>query len=327
MTFTRRHMFLSSAALALTAARPRPVRATAAPTPLRIAVLKFGTVNWELETIRSEGLDSKHGVEVIPQGIASSAAAKIAFEGGQADMLVADWIWVARQRAAGRDYVFAPYSRAVGGIMVPGDSPLTSLQDLRGKRIGIAGGPLDKSWLIFQAHAALQGFDLAREAEPVFGAPPLIMRKGLTGGLDAVLNYWHFSAKMRAQGFRTLINVADAAREMGAGDEIPLLGYVFREELAANAPEAVTGFLAASRDGKALLASSDAAWDALRPRMNAASEAEFTAMRDGFRAGIPNGPVDRKAAAALFAILSKQGGNALVGNARTLPDGVFYGEG
>jgi NitT/TauT family transport system substrate-binding protein len=36
---------------------------------------------------------------------------------------VADWIWVAQQRADGKDYVAFPYSTAVGGILVGADSP------------------------------------------------------------------------------------------------------------------------------------------------------------------------------------------------------------
>lgn len=60
-------------------------------------------------------------------------------------MAVADWIWVARQRAAGKPYVFLPYSRAVGGVVVPSGSNAETLADLSGQKIGIAGGPLDKS--------------------------------------------------------------------------------------------------------------------------------------------------------------------------------------
>ena len=58
-------------------------------------------------------------------------------------MVVADLIWVATQRAAGQDYVFIPYSTAVGGLLVPkqrrADAPRP-----RGGKIGIAGGPIDK---------------------------------------------------------------------------------------------------------------------------------------------------------------------------------------
>ena len=55
--------------------------------------------------------------------------------------------------AAGMDLVFVPCSRAVGGLVVRADSPARGLRDLAGGQIGIAGGPVDKSWLILRAQA------------------------------------------------------------------------------------------------------------------------------------------------------------------------------
>lgn len=73
---------------------------------LRVAVLKFGTVNWELNTIRHHDLDTSNGFTLDVQGMAGSAAAKVAFQGGATDVIVSDWLWVARQRAAGKDPTF-----------------------------------------------------------------------------------------------------------------------------------------------------------------------------------------------------------------------------
>ncbi len=293
---------------------------------LKAAVLKFGTVNWELNTIVHHKLDAKHGFSLEVQGVAGEAAGKIAFQGGTADMIVTDWIWVARQRAAGKDFVFIPYSKAVGGLMVPANSPAKSLADLKGGKIGVAGGPLDKSWLLLQALAKKRhGFDLAREAEPVFGAPPLIFKQALKGEIAGAINFWHFMAKMEAAGMRRLISVAEAATALGLDPETPLLGYVVKGELVREKPELVTGFAAASRDAKQLLANDDAEWDRLRPVMNAADDAEFNALKAGFRAGIPSPvPIDEKAAARLLAVMAELGGKDLVGDATTLPDGVFY---
>ena len=137
---------------------------------VRAAVLKIGTVNWELDTIKRNGFDKAAGFELVVQPFADKGATRVALEGGEADVAVADWIWVARQRAAGKDYVFIPYSKAVGGVVVGKDSTAKSLQDLKGAKIGIAGGPVDKSWLILQAYAEQEyGMDLAAGTEQVFG--------------------------------------------------------------------------------------------------------------------------------------------------------------
>ena len=291
--------------------------------PLRLGALGFGTVNWELDTIRREGLDTRHGfeLEVVPMG--GGSASKIAFEGGAVDAIVSDWLWVARQRAAGRDYVFIPYSTAVGSIVVGPDSDITSLADLKGRRIGVAGGPLDKSWLILQAYAARElDFDLAGESEAVFGAPPLIYKTALNGGADAMVNYWHFLAKAKAKGFREVVSVADAARALGLDPETPLLGYVLRERDLAKHPEWARLALA-SREAKERLRD-DAAWEPLRERVRPADEAEFEALREGFRAGIPPArPGDEAAAGRFLALMRKLGGEKLVGDVSELPPGTF----
>ncbi len=301
-----------------------------ADTPtLRAAVLKFGTVNWELNTIQHHGLDAASGFDLEVQGMAGGSAAKVAFQGGEADVIVSDWLWVARQRAAGRDYVFIPYSKAVGGIMVPEDSTAQDLTDLSGMQIGIAGGPLDKSWLILQAYAAKNHeMDLAAETEQVFGAPPLIFGAATSGEVAAAINFWHFGAKMTAGGMRTLLDVSEASADLGLDPETPLLGYVVKGELMRDNPELVTGFAAASRAAKDILATDDAEWDRLRPNMNADNDAQFAALVAGFRAGIPvAGPIDEAAAGRMLELMYDLGGAELLGNATELPEGTFLQNG
>ncbi len=300
--------------------------AASAETPvLRAAVLQTGTVNWELDTLKHNGFDTANGFELSLLGVAGGSAAQVAFQGEEVDVIVSDWLWVARQRAEGRDYIFIPYSKAVGALLVPEGSTAKSLADLRGGKIGIAGGPLDKSWLILRAYAEkMHGLDLVTETEQIFGAPPLIYKTGLQGELDGAINFWHFLAKMEAGGMTPLITVDDAARELGLDPETPLLGYVLRGEMLRDHPDLVKGLAAASRATKDLLASSDAAWDRLRPIMNANSDAEFVALKAGFIEGIPaDQPVDIDAAARMLALMADLGGKDLIGAATTLPDGVF----
>lgn len=292
---------------------------------LRVATLKFGTVNWELDTISHNGFDTANGFTLTVQGLAGSAAAKVAFQGGTADVIVSDWLWVARQRAAGKDYVFIPYSKAVGGLLVGKDSSAQSLADLKGAKIGIAGGPLDKSWLILQAYAAqVHGLNLAGETEQVFGAPPLIFKSALSGKVAAAINFWHFMAKMEASGMRKLVDIADAAEALGLDPETPLLGYVVKGELLRDDPELVRGLTAASHAAKAMLARDDAEWIRLRPRMNAKTDGQFEALKAGFRAGIPApGPIDEAAADRMLQLMVEVGGEKLLGAATTLPKGTF----
>lgn len=319
MSFLR-HVFATGVVLATTA-----TMALADLPVLRAAVLKFGTVNWELNSIAHHGLDKANGFELSVQGMAGNSATRVAFQGGEADVVVADWIWVARQRAAGKDYVFIPYSKAVGALYVKSDSGIKDLGDLAGKKIGIAGGPVDKSWLLLRAYAEQKhGLDLAGSTEQVFGAPPLIFKSALSGEVDGAINFWHFGAKMEAKGLTPIMSVAEAASEMGLSTDTPLLGYVVKGAMLRDTPELVHGLYAASRAAKGILETDDAEWDRLRPKMNAKDDASFAALKAGFRAGIPNpGPVDEAAAAKLLELMAKLGGEKLVGDATSMPEGVF----
>ena len=314
--------FLTALVLGCAAALP----AAAQDLPVvRAAVLKIGTVNWELETITANGFDTAHGFKLEMVPYADNGATRIAVEGGEADMAVADWIWVARQRAEGKDYVVIPYSRAVGGLLVPGGSDAETLADLRGGKIGIAGGPLDKSWLILRAYASQEyGMDLKAETEQVFGAPPLIFKSGLSGDYAGAINFWHFLAKMKAAGMRELISVERAAEALGLDPDVPLLGYYFKQGFLADHEGLAQAFYEASRDAKALLAEDAAAWEALRPQMNASSDAQFEQLRGDWLAGVPQrGPVDAAAADKLLSLMAELGGAELVGQADHVPDGLF----
>ena len=108
---------------------------------------------------------------------------------------------MSRQRAEGRPYTFVPYSLTVGGLIVRPDSGIRELADLRGKRLGVAGGPVDKSWLFFRAYGRrVLGEDLGKLVEPSFGGPPLLNELVLRGELPAVLNYWQYGARLKAAG-------------------------------------------------------------------------------------------------------------------------------
>ncbi len=293
---------------------------------LTIGSLASGTVRWELDTIQHYGLDKAEGFELKIVELAGNPATQVALAGGEVDAIVSDWLWVAQQRAEGKAYVFIPFSTAVGALLVPEGSPAQSLADLKGKRIGIAGGPVDKSWLILRAYARQEtGEDLAAVTEQVFGAPPMIYEAGLSGEVDGAINFWNFLAKMKVHGMRELITVADAAKALGLDPATPLLGYVMDEKLVQEKPELAAALKRASRAAKDLLLTDEAAWERLRPIMNADDDAEYAALRDGWRQGVPaDAPVDEANAAKVFALMVELGGEELLGKVTALPEGVFY---
>ena len=306
---------------------PRLAHAAAALPPVRLGVLAFGTVQWVASVIRERGLDAAHGFRLETQPLANNDGAKVALLGGAVDIIVSDWLFTGAEQAEGLRLRFAPFSSASGALVVGRRSGIRSFTDLAHRRLGVAGGPFDKSWMIVRAAARKQdGIDLAKVADVVYAAPPLLGPELERGRLDAVLTYWNFAAALELAGFRPLVTVSACATAIGLPPHPPLIGYVFKETWAKQNLASIRGFLAASAAAEDVLARSDAAWRAIRPLMHAPDDRLFVLLRRRFRAGIVHAtPAEVEAAAErLFAILHALGGSAATGGLARLPSGVFW---
>ncbi|WP_430913649.1 ABC transporter substrate-binding protein [Methylobacterium sp. sgz302541] len=319
---SRRGVLAAAASLLL----PRP--ALAGET-VRLGVLPFGTASWEAAVIKARGLDTANGFTLETVKLAGTDAARIAFQGGQLDAVIGDLIWAAKLRNEGRGVKFVPYSSTEGALMVPADSPIKGLADLAGKRLGVAGGALDKNWILLRAQAREAGrLDLESAARIAYGAPPLLTQKLEVGELDAALLYWTNCARLEAKGFRKLVSADDIMRAFGAKGSVTLIGYLFSAE-ALRQPEAVQGFARASAAAKEALATDPSAWDVVRPLMAAEDEPTFEALKRNFLAGIPRRPlgVERADGETIYAALAKLGGERLVGTGTSLPPDLYLDAG
>jgi NitT/TauT family transport system substrate-binding protein len=324
MMISRRDVIRVAGLTALSAALP--IDRALAAAKVRIGVLKFGTVSWELDTLKHHRFDAANGIDLDTVYFAGEDATNVALQAGEVDVIVSDWLWVSRLRSEGEDLTLAPYSTAVGAVMVSQESPIRTVADLSDKKIGVAGGPLDKSWLLIQALARRDhGLDLAASNEIVFGAPPLMSEKAIQGELDAVLNFWHFCARLEVNGFRRLIGAEDAAKALGASGPVSALGYVFHEKWADENSDAANGFVKASAQAKDLLKTSDEEWLRLAPLVRAEGK-ELERLRDRYREGIPRRPVAEEEADAgkLYRVLAEIGGEKLVGSAPEMAPGTFW---
>jgi NitT/TauT family transport system substrate-binding protein len=313
MRIGRRALLLAPLAVAL------PARAA---TPIRVGTLRYGTVAWEMDVIRTHGLADGTAIEMVE--FAGSPATQVALQGGRVDIIVQDWLWVARQRASGADFTLSPSSGALGAVMVPADSPIKTVADLAGKRLGIAGSPLDKSWLILRAYAMRTAkIDLnVAVADKNFGPPPLLAQQLAAGRLDAVVTYWPFAARAEAAGQHPLLMIEDAVASLG-GQGVSFLGYVFSEAWAKANAGPVATFVAASAKAREILLKDDAEWQRLKPLTGAANPAELVHLRDWYRRGVP-GPADQAVASRLYDLLAAIGGPDLVGPAAHLTPGTFW---
>ena len=296
---------------------------------LRIGSLQYGSVNWELKLIKELQLDKKNNFDLEIVELASKNAAAVALQGGAVDMIVTDWFWVSRQRNEGRNFSFVPHSMAAGGLIVHNESGISNLSDLRGKKIGIAGGQVDKSWLILRTYFKKTfNEDLKKNSRQIFGAPPLLNKKIKQKSFDAILTYWPYQAKlMTDDSFSKVINITDIIEKLDIPSGVPVIGWVFKDNWAESNENILRDFLLVSKYSKELMLESDAIWQKVRPFMNGEDDRLYVNLREAYREGIPNKDFSEEqiqGSTKLYSILSKIGGKELVGKATSLSPGTFW---
>jgi NitT/TauT family transport system substrate-binding protein len=295
---------------------------------IRIGMLASGTVNWEVMAARNEGFDKANRIAIEGIRLASPDAAKIALQGDAVDLIVTDWIWVAQQRAARQgDFTFIPYSAHQGMVLVRADAPIDSLVGLKGKRIGVAGGGLDKNWLLLRGVMMEKyGLDPETAAQPVFGAPPLLTQQLRLGRLDALLTYWHFAVKLEAEGYRRLVDGRALLESLGADPQMASLGFVFRERWARQHRDVLEGFLRAMNSARDALCTVEEIWARVAFLTGETKPEIQQALRKGYCAGrsTVTGPAQQASAEKVWALLRRVGRANRSSGLPGLPTGVFW---
>ena len=294
---------------------------------IKIAVLKYGSVNWEYNVIKHHKLDKKNNIKIKKVEITNKDASAVAFLSKSVDIFVTDWIWVSKQRNKGNLVSFYPYSNSAGGLMIKKGEKIDSFLDLKNKKIGVAGGSLDKSWLFLRAYAIKK-----YEKDPLtffktsFAAPPLINGLLRNNQLDAGYNYWNYTARLEALGYEEFLTLKDILPYIGIEGELPLIGYVFRESFVQKNLETLHGFIKASNEARKILKTSDNEWLRISEMTGAKNQLMLEKIRDGFRKGIPsdNHQLMRKNIQHAYKILSQIGGEELVGSSSSLASGTYW---
>ena len=295
-------------------------------TTLRIGVQASGTLEWELAALQDDPQIKSSDFQLEIQHVANAESGKIALQSGAVDMIVSDWIWVSSLRATGSDFTFYPYSNTSGALIVAEKSPIQAIKDLKGKRLGIAGGELDKNWLLLQALAQKEQLDLNASVEKTFGAPPLINEQIKQNRVDAVLTYWHFAARLEAQGYRQIIDGRGILKGLGIAENVPSIGFVFKQSWAESHKQAINNFFKAGKEAKKRLCTSDAAWQKVIPLTQTDDVAIQTKLRQGYcEGGIEQwGEKEQQAADRIYTMLRTLSNNQLTGNSEHLQPGTFW---
>ncbi len=294
---------------------------------LRIGVLAFGTVNWELDVLKHHNLDKKYGFDLDVVELASKNAQLVSLQSKDVNMIVNDWIWVNTQKVKGKNFSFYPYSKATGTLLVNENSNINTLLDLKGKHLGIAGGVYDKTWLLFRAYSKSKyDIDLKDIVNPLFASAPILYKKMQDDSLQAAINFWHFNAKLESKNIKALIEISEILKELDIQKDVSFVGWTFDTKFANENKDLINAFLKASKESKEILKNSDEEWNRIKEQMSVKNDKEFEALKNGYKKGIIE-EFDENSIGDLqkvFKILLKEGGEKFVEDSTSLDNSIFW---
>ena len=250
---------------------------------IRMMASPYGTQSFIPFVIKKYKLDEKYGFELERISFADAKASSAALQTGGAELAILDWTGLALMRNAGIDVIgVAPFLTYVSVIVVPENSPIKGIPDLKDKKFGIFSRT-SSDWILVDAAARKKyGLDLAKEAELQEGAPTLLRGALEQGNIDATIMFSSISPDMIASGkYKAIFTIRDVTAELGL-PPAPYLMVASTERYAKEKPQNVKAFVAAYKEVVDILKTDQSVWDEQGANMKLSGEA-LTVYRDQIR--------------------------------------------
>ncbi len=289
---------------------------------LRLTNNEAGTNAFAVYTMRKFNLDKKHGFQLAAMPVGTSQSAMTMLQAGGADMVVSDLMVLASLRNGGVHLIaVVPMFRWGDHIIVPTDSPIHTLGDLRGKIFG-TDSRNDTTWFVIKA-AALKQYHLDLDTDATIQAGGISLLRGLAeqGRLDATFMYNNITPAMTVTGkFRVLYQMRDLISMIGLDGDVPFLFHSVSEAYATAHPANVRAYLAAYRDAIEILNKDDDLWMEQGRRMKMSDDA-IPPLRDEMRQDLMSRfePTTEAAVRNIFDVLLATAGEKALGMSK-LPD-------
>ena len=247
--------------------------AAVAADKVKVVALE-GSQLFPVQIMQTKGIAAKHGIEIDLQRVASPTASYTVMQSGDFHIGFGGWLSVAVLRAKGfkLSNVYSMVGYTVE-MMVKADSPLKSLADLKGKRLGLFGGPnAATTWLFRVLSVKYFGSDPTKDAQIHFGAPPLLIGMLDRGELDAVLILDPFITQLLETGkYRSIGNLGNLWREK-TGQQPMLVAVTVNEPWAKANPDVVKRFLVAYKEALIYLKTRPEVWPEIAKAMRVKTE-------------------------------------------------------
>ena len=196
-------------------------------------------------TMIDQGIDRKYGIAAEYKAYPTLDGLFTAIRGKEVDVGFAGWTAIAQFRSKGFPVTtIFPVGRGVTvDVIVPAASPIKSIADLKGKKVGSFAGAAGTATVLFRVITSkFNGFDPGKTGELQFAGPGLLPTLLDKGEIDAAVMFDPLAAKLEGSGkYRSIGNLADAYKA-GTGDDFLWIGYSTNDDFMLAEPEALTNF-------------------------------------------------------------------------------------
>lgn len=206
------------------------------------------------------GLDKKYGFQLEYSAYPTLDGLFNAIRGKQADVGFGGWTAFSQFRMQNFPVMsIFPVGRGTSlDILVPVNSPIKTVDDLKGKKVGSYAGAAGTATVLFRVVTSkYYGFDPAKTNHMQYAAPGLLTKLMSDGELDAALLFDPLAAKAIASGqFRVVGNLGDLYKKH-TGKEFLWITYATNDEFAAKHPQALLALNKAWKEAVAYIQKND----------------------------------------------------------------------
>jgi NitT/TauT family transport system substrate-binding protein len=231
--------------------------------------IRFGhvqsTTSFPLNFGIERGIFKRRGLTVVPKPYADFGALYIGHRAGEIDMGSGGMASIVELHARGVPLkVIWGSSRMNNDILVRVGSPIKDPGQLKGKRIGVLGGPSSTSAnMLMAVLQAYYGFDPRKDGSVQYGASALLASLLQRNEVEAFMSNDPITAIELAKGHVKSIGEIGRIHASHGGHHPTVGGISVSDQLAAEHPDAVGAFLVAWMEAVNILKKERTVWQDL----------------------------------------------------------------
>jgi ABC-type nitrate/sulfonate/bicarbonate transport system substrate-binding protein len=241
-----------------------------------------GSQLFPITVMQTKGIADRYRLKVEPRMTAGPEAVYTQMQGDDFEIAFGAWAKAVQLAAAGtkvvNTYSMLGYDNQ---ILVPEDSDVRTIADLKGKKIGLFGGPGSGTTLLFRLLAKkYYGFDPQTEAQLFYGAPGLLTGQLRKGQIDAVLLLDPLiQRELTAGGVRSIAQIGEDWQRR-TGQKPLLVAMQMNSDWARENPDVARRFVAAFAESLDYIKDNPDVWTELAASVGLRDRASADMLRE-----------------------------------------------